>query len=123
MCDSSEETKNWLLYVHEMIERGERVLLYTHGLERDDFIADWRTYDATLRNIELIGEHADNIPDHVHEAHPEIPWRQIIGTRHRVIHGSMVIDDDVIWDIIQTDVPDLLPKLRRLLDSDTQVQP
>ena len=109
--------------LHEMIERGERVLLYTHGLERDDFIADWRTYDATLRNIELIGEHADNIPDHVHEAHPEIPWRQIIGTRHRVIHGSMVIDDDVIWDIIQTDVPDLLPKLRRLLDSDTQVQP
>ena len=117
MCDFPEETKNWLLYVREMIECGYKVLRYTHGLDRDTFDADSRTYDATLRNIELIGEFADKIPTYVHQAHPEIPWRNIIGTRHRVIHHSMVIDDDVIWDIIQTAIPDLLPKLRGLLDS------
>ena len=50
-------------------------------------------------------------------AHPEIEWRRIVATRNRVAHGYLDIDDDVVWDVIQTDIPDLLPKLRRLLNT------
>ena len=117
MSDDGEGTRNWRLYVQDMVEFGERVLSYSSGLDRDAFIADKRTYDAVLRNIELIGESATHIPDYVREAHPEIDWRSIIGARNRVAHGYLGIDDDVIWDIVQTDVPTLLPKLRRLVDS------
>ena len=117
MCEHSEDARSWHLYIEDMIEFGERVLSYTEGLDQDHFLADGRTYDATLRNIELIGEAATHIPKYVREEHPDIPWRRIVGTRNRVAHGYLGIDDDVVWDIIQTDVPDLLPRLRTMLEN------
>ena len=105
------------MYIQDMIEFSNKVLSYTEGLNQNVFISDGRTYDATLRNLQLIGEAAMRIPSRVQEAHEEIPWRKIIGTRNQVVHGYLGIDDDVVWDIIQTDVPNLLPKLRSLLDS------
>ena len=117
MCDRRQETGNWRLYIHDMIEFGQRVLNYTEGLNQDDFVADERTYDATLRNIELLGEAAGHIPGYVREAHPEIEWRRIVGARSRLAHGYLGIDVDVVWDIVPTDVPELLPKLKLLLES------
>lgn len=108
--------RSWRPYVQDMIEFGERVAAYVEGLDQPAFTADQRTYDATLRNIELLGEAATHVPQSVREAHPEIAWRQIIGTRNRVAHGYLGIDDDVIWDIIQTDIPGLLTALSGLLD-------
>ena len=116
MSDPCEVTRNWRMYVEDMVEFGERVLSYTAELDMDTFVADRRTYDATLRNIELIGEAATYLPDEVREAHPEIEWRSIIGARNRVAHAYSGIDNDVVWDIVQTDIPDLLPKLRKLLE-------
>ena len=87
------------------------------GWNRTSFINDTRTYDAVLRNIELIGEAATHIPGHVRSANLDIDWRSVIAARNRVAHGYTGIDDDVIWDIVRTDIPDLLPKLRRMLDS------
>ena len=117
MCDPRGQGRNWRLYIQDMIEFAERVLSYTQGLDQDTFIADRRTYDATLRNIELIGESATHVPDNVSGSHPEIAWRSLIGARNRVAHGYLGIDDDVVWDIVQTDIPNLLSKLRDLLDS------
>jgi len=108
--------RDWRPYVQDMVEFGERVVAYVDGLDQQAFTADQRTYDATLRNIELLGEAATHIPENVRDAHPEIAWRQIIGTRNRLAPGYLGIDDDVIWDIIQTDIPDLLPALSRLLN-------
>ena len=116
MSDPREGARNWRLYVQYMIECGEKALSYVQGLDHATFIADHRTYDATLRNIELIGEHATHVPEDIREAHPEIEWRRMIGTRQHMAH-SISIDNDVVWDIVQTDIPDLLPKLQHLLDS------
>ena len=71
-------------------------------------------YDATLRNLELIGEAATHTPEEIRDAHDEIPWRMIIATRNRLIHGYLGIDDDTLWSIIQDDVPALLPLLKAL---------
>ena len=104
-----------------MIVFSEKVLSYTNGLDQATFIADGRTYDATLRNLELVGEAATHVPRAVRDAHPEIEWRAIIATRNRVAHGYMGMDEDVIWDIIQTDIPNLLPALRDLPNSACEV--
>ena len=117
MSSGDEVTRDWRMYVQDMVEFGERVVSYASDLDRDAFVADGLTYDATLRNIELIGEAATHVPDDIREAHPEIEWRRIMGARNRVAHAYQGIDNDVIWDIVQTDIPDLLPKLRHLLDS------
>ena len=56
-------------------------------------------YDATVRNIELVGEAATHVPESIRQSHPEIPWRMIIATRNQLIHGYLGIDDDVLWSI------------------------
>ena len=71
-------------------------------------------YDATVRNIELVGEAATHVPESVRRSHPEIPWRMMIATRNQLIHGYLGIDDDVLWSIVQTDIPTLLVNLRLL---------
>ena len=110
--------RDWRLSVEDMIEFGQRVAAYAHGMDQEAFIADGRTYDATLRNIELIGEAATHVPARVRLANPGIEWRRIVATRNRVAHAYLGIDDDVIWDIIQTDIPELLVALRRLLEQE-----
>ena len=117
MSDDQGEPRPWRLYIQDMIEFAERVLSYTQGMDQDAFIADRRTYDATLRNIELIGEAATHVPGHVRDAHPQIEWRSIVGARNRLAHGYLGIDDDVVWDIVETDIPRVLAQLRRLLAS------
>ena len=120
MSDIHEEERSWRLYIQDMIDFGEKVLSYTDGLDQEAFTAETLVYDATLRNLELIGEAATHIPSEVREAHPEIQWRDIIGTRNRLAHSYLGIDNDVIWDIIQTDVPNLLPALRNLLNTTSE---
>ena len=120
MYEADLEGRGWFFYIQDMIEFSEKVLSYTDGMDQDAFVADGRTYDATLRNLELIGEAATHIPNEVRAAHPEIQWRRIIGTRNRVAHGYLGLDDDVIWDIIRTDIPKLLPALRNLLDTTSE---
>ena len=108
---SDARRREWLFYLDDMIDFAGKVLAYTDGLDQAGFVSSELTYDATLRNLELIGESATHIPDKVRATHSEIPWRMIIATRNRLIHGYLGIDDDTLWSIIRDDVPELLPLL------------
>ena len=117
MSDAEQGAREWRFYIQDMIEFGEKVLAYTEGLDRDGFIADELTYDATLRNLQLIGQAATHIPSEVREAYPDIPWRAIVGTRNRLAHSYLSISNNIIWTIIQDAIPKLLPELRNLLNT------
>ena len=67
-------------------------------------------YDATVRNLELVGEAATYVPESVRRDHPEIPWRMVITTRNQLIHGYVGYVD-VLWSIVQTDIPTLMTSL------------
>ena len=100
-----------------MINFCQRIGDYTAGLDKAMFVASAMPYDATLRNIELIGRAAAHIPETVLNAHPGIPWQTIVGTRNRYIHAYPGIDNDIVWDFVYNDVRALLPALRNLLDT------
>jgi uncharacterized protein with HEPN domain len=85
----------------------------TAGVSRADFEGDRMRCDATLRNIELIGEASTHVPAAIKESAPDVPWRAIVGTRNRLAHGYLGIDYDTVWDIVTTD----LPRLREALQS------
>lgn len=104
----------WRFYIDDMIGFVEKVIAYTDGLDQNEFVASGLNYDATLRNLELIGEAATHIPDNIRKAYQGIPWRQLIATRNRFIHGYLGIDNDTLWSIIKDDIPVLLPELRNL---------
>jgi uncharacterized protein with HEPN domain len=111
---SDREERAWRFYLDDMIAFAEKVIAYTDGLDQSTFVARSLNYDATLRNLELIGEAATHIPDSVRAANPEFPWRLVIATRNRLIHGYLGIDNDTLWSIIRDDVPDLLSQLQVL---------
>src|SRR5450830_407996 len=109
---SDTPTREWRFYVMDMIAFAENVISYTDGFELDRFVNRGITYDATLRNLELIGEAATHIPQEVREQYAAIPWRLVIATRNKLIHGYLGIDNDTLWSIIQSDVPELLSQLQ-----------
>ena len=117
MSDTGHEGRAWRHYVQDMIDFAHKAGAYTQGKTQADFVADALTYDATLRNLELIGEAATHIPDRIRDAFPEIPWRAIIGARNRLAHAYLSMNDDLIWSMIQDAIPKLLPALQHLLDT------
>jgi uncharacterized protein with HEPN domain len=110
----SESAREWRFYLDDMIGFAKRILAYTEDFDQAGFEASALNYDATLRNLELIGEAATHIPETVRSAQGDIPWRMIIATRNRLIHGYLGIDNDTVWSIIQDEVPTLLQKLEAL---------
>lgn len=103
----------WSFYLDDMIDFAEKTLAYTEGLDQQAFVASGLNYDATVRNLELLGEAATHIPAEQRDACPAIPWRQIVATRNRLIHGYLGIDNDTLWSIIRDDIPGLLVELHK----------
>lgn len=112
MCESAQ--REWRFYLDDMIAFAEKVMTYTEGLDQANFVSSGLHYDATVRNLELIGEAAMHVPEAVRQTHSAIPWRKIIATRNRLIHGYLGIDNDTLWSIVREDIPDLLNKLKLL---------
>jgi uncharacterized protein with HEPN domain len=108
---SEAAPRAWRFYIDDMIGFAEKVVVYTEGLDQAAFVASGLNYDATVRNLELIGEAATHVPEAVCAANPQIPWRQVIAARNRLIHGYLGIDNDTLWSIVRDDIPALLPLL------------
>lgn len=68
-----------------------------------------------MRNIEIIGEAARRLTETTRSAHPEIPWKKIVGTRDRVIHGYFRVDLDIVWEVVATELPALRRQISALL--------
>jgi uncharacterized protein with HEPN domain len=111
---SETALREWRFYISDMLGFVENVISYTDGFDQQRFENSGMTYDATVRNIELIGEAATHIPLEVREQYNKIPWRMIIATRNQLIHGYLGIDNDTLWSIIQTDVPELHYQLQQI---------
>ena len=79
------------------------------------FAADDRTYDAVVRNPEIIGEGANWLPLEAQQLASEIEWRKIVGLRNLIAHAYSGIDNDILWDVVGNEVP----KLRAMLESIT----
>ncbi len=106
--------REWHFYLEDMIGFAEKVLAYAEGFDQAGFVDSGLNYDATVRNLELIGEAATNIPEAVRQQYSTIPWRMVVATRNKLIHGYLGIDNDTLWSIVQTDVPVLLSELHKM---------
>ena len=110
----SETDREWHFYLDDMLGFAHRVLAFTAGLDQSQFVSDAMRFDATVRNLELIGEAATHIPEQVRLSSPEIPWRMLVATRNRLIHAYLGIDNDIVWSVVETDIPALISNLDAL---------
>ena len=105
----------WEIYVQDMLECCTKITTHTSGLDRNSFFANDIVYEAVLWNIVLLGEAANKVPDDIQTSNNQIPWRAITGLRNRLIHGYSNISDDIVWEVIQQEIPALRPQLISIL--------
>ena len=113
---SSASSREWKLYLDDMRNCVQKIRSYTANETADSFRANTLINDATLRNLEVLGEAANKIPVEVREKNLQVPWRQIIGTRNKLIHGYSGLDDQIIWDIVSSEIPKLAELLSTIKD-------
>jgi uncharacterized protein with HEPN domain len=106
-------------FLAHMLESADRVLKYTSRMNRAQFLADSMVQDAVIRNIEIIGEAANNLL----EVDPEFPKRdssipfvQIYGIRNRICHGYFSVSLEMVWDAVEVDIPVLRRKISKIIE-------
>lgn len=103
-------------YIADIQEAIQRILAYTQDMSWDTFLHDDRTQDAVVRNIEVIGEATKNLSGTLRKRYPHLPWKDMAGARDRLIHHYFGINNEIVWQIVQQDLPALLPKIQGILD-------
>lgn len=96
---------------------------FTDGMSKDAFLADKRTQRAVIMSLVIIGEAATKLVDRYADfaaLHSDVPWSSMRGMRNRIAHGYFDISLDIVWDTVQSALPDLLDRLRALRTKDGQ---
>jgi uncharacterized protein with HEPN domain len=107
--------KDATFYLEHIIESIDKIHKYTKDLSKEEFLKNELVKDGVVRNIEIIGEAAKNLPKDFREKHKDVPWKDISGMRDRIAHFYFGIDYELVWLTVKNDVPELEKKIRVLL--------
>jgi uncharacterized protein with HEPN domain len=99
--------RDFEVYLEDIRQAISKIQNYTAGLTRDAFDQDDKTIDAVIRNLQIIGEAAKVIPESVRAAYPNVEWKKIAGLRDILAHQYFEVDLDIIWDVLQSKLPEL----------------
>ena len=108
------------VYLESMLDAISRIRRYVGRKRRAGFLADPLLQDAVIRNIEVIGEAAGRISREFASRHPGIPWGDIAGMRHRLIHGYLSVNLNTVWQVVERDLPALKKHLAKLVPEKAQ---
>lgn len=102
--------------LRDMLDHARFAIEAVAKKERSDLDSDLILAAALERFIEVIGEAASKISPSTRASSPEIPWKEIIGMRNRLVHGYAAVDHDIIWNVVSRDLPKMTEALAELLD-------
>ena len=105
-------------YLHDMLEAISRISKYCEKFSYEDFLQDTMAQDAVVRNLEIIGEAVKNLHETFKQEHADVPWKSIAGIRDRLIHDYFGVNWDIVWNVVENDIPDLLNKVKSILEKD-----
>ena len=109
-----------LIRIQHMRDAALEALSFTQGKNREDLDRDRKLVLALVKEMEIIGEAAFKISKETREQLPGVPWNDIVGMRHRLIHAYFEINLEIVWQTIQKDLPGLVSVLNLFLDSEPQ---
>ena len=111
-----KEDRLYLVHIKDAIEQ---ILRYTQQ-GREAFFGDRQIQDATIRNLEIIGEAVKHVSKKLRSAHPDVPWKRIAGMRDKMIHDYFGVDPRLVWDVVEREIPFLLRKVEEILSKPTR---
>lgn len=107
--------KDDTVYLGHMLDMARKVSVRVAGLSRADYDANEDLRFVIAHLIQTIGEAAARVSTQTQEAHPEIPWKNVTGMRHRIVHDYMGVDYDILWVVAFRHIPELISNLEAML--------
>lgn len=107
--------RDYRVYFQDILDAIQNIDEYTQGLDFGKFKDNKLIKDAVIRNLEIIGEAAKNIPEEIRNKYPQIKWREITGLRDILAHKYFEIDLEILWDILKNKLPELKDKISGLI--------
>jgi uncharacterized protein with HEPN domain len=100
----------WIL---DMLLAARKARQFASGANRDTFLADEVLQNAVMRQLQIVGEAASRVSEAGKAAHPSVPWRAIVGMRHRLVHDYVNIDSQLVWGVLENDLEPLIEVLEK----------
>jgi uncharacterized protein with HEPN domain len=107
--------RDWRDRIRDILDAIAEIQKFTRGMDYESFRDDDKSIRAVEMNFIIIGEAANQISEEVEEKYPSIPWSLMRAMRNRIVHVYFKIDEKLMWDTIQNDLPPLIPLLEKLL--------
>ncbi len=104
--------RDWRDRIRDILEAIAEIQRFTHGVTYESFRRDDKSIRAVEMNFIIIGEAANQIPEEIEEKYPAIPWNLMRAMRNRIVHAYFNVDEKLMWDTIQNDLPPLFPCLK-----------
>jgi uncharacterized protein with HEPN domain len=107
--------RGWKNRIRDILDAITEIRKFTRGMSYETFKEDSKAIRAVEMNFIIIGEAANQIPEDIEEKYRTIPWGLMRAMRNRIVHAYFEVDEKLMWDTIQNDLPPLIPELQKLL--------
>lgn len=107
--------RDYKVYIEDIVEAIRKIRFFTTDLSLQTFSSDVKTFDAVIRNLEIIGEAIKRVPEEIRSIYPDVEWKKIAGLRDILAHEYFGVDVEIIWDIIQNKLPVLEKQIDQIL--------
>ena len=104
-----------LIFIKHILENIKKIESFSNKLSREELTNNELVQYAIIRATEIIGEAVANLPKTFRDKHPEVAWKEIVGTRDKMIHHYFGVNLDIVWDIIKKDLPKLKEQIEKIL--------
>jgi uncharacterized protein with HEPN domain len=101
-------SRDWTFYLEDILDSASKVLAYTQGMTLESFCNNDLVFDAVVRNLEIIGEAAKHLPDEAKAAMPDIEWSKAAAFRDVIAHDYFGLNVDIIWDVVESKIPEIV---------------
>ena len=101
--------------LQHVLGAAKEIIKYVDGTTFDEFSENSMMLNASVRQLEIIGEASNRLSEHIHLENPNIPWRTIIGFRNVIVHEYFGLDDKIVWAVIQNEIPSLILKIETII--------
>jgi uncharacterized protein with HEPN domain len=102
-------------YLRHILAESAYLILHARDLNMRGFLKNETIQRAFVRSLEIIGEAAKQVPEDFRNQHPNVQWKSMAGMRDRLIHAYFGVDYEIVWDVVQTRIPELRQQIASIL--------